>query len=333
VQLKNVQHVPSINKNLVSGSLLCQDGFKVVIESNKFVVSKCGQFIGKGYVCAGLFRFSVSDFYNKSMNNIYDGINESDASVWHSHLCHLNFGSMFQLSSLNLILTLSIVRGSKCQSCVQPKQPRKPHRTAKERHLAPLELIHSNICEMKGLLREGGQRHFMTMIDYASRYCYIYLLKTKDDALNCFKTYKTEVENQLEKKIKHFRFDRGGEYFPNEFNLFCAEHGVIHERTLPYSPQSNGVAKRKNHILTDLVNFILDTAGLSKAWWGMTLLTSCHVPNRVSTKNKEKTSYEEWIGRKPSQSYLCTWGCLVKVNVPINKKRKLDLKTMDCVFL
>jgi hypothetical protein len=42
VQLKNVQHVPSINKNVVSGSLLCRDGFKVVLESNKFVMSKCG---------------------------------------------------------------------------------------------------------------------------------------------------------------------------------------------------------------------------------------------------------------------------------------------------
>jgi hypothetical protein len=42
VQLKNVQHVPSISKNLVSGSLLCRDGFKVVLESNKFVMSKCG---------------------------------------------------------------------------------------------------------------------------------------------------------------------------------------------------------------------------------------------------------------------------------------------------
>jgi hypothetical protein len=47
VQLKNVQHIPSINKNLVSGSLLFRDGFKVVLESNKLVVSKCGQFIDK----------------------------------------------------------------------------------------------------------------------------------------------------------------------------------------------------------------------------------------------------------------------------------------------
>jgi hypothetical protein len=66
---------------------------------------------------------------------------------------------------------------------------------------------------------------------------------------------------------------------------------------------------------------------------GAALLTSCHVLNRVPIKIKEKTPYEKWIGRKPSLSYLRTWGCLTKVNVPINKKRKLGPKTVDCVFL
>jgi transposase InsO family protein len=108
----------------------------------------------------------------------------------------------------------------------------------------------------------------MTMIDDASRNCYVYLLKTKDETLNCFKTYKAEVENQLEKKNKYFRSDRGGEYFSNEFKLFCAKHDVIHERMPPYSSQSNGVAERKNRTLADLVNSILDTTGLSKAWRG-----------------------------------------------------------------
>jgi hypothetical protein len=63
------------------------------------------------------------------------------------------------------------------------------------------------------------------------------------------------------------------------------------------------------------------------------LLTSCHILNRVPMKSKEKTLYEEWIGRKPSLSYLRIWGCLAKINVPINKKRKLGPKTVDCVFL
>jgi hypothetical protein len=90
----------------------------------------------------------------------------------------------------------------------------------------------------------------MIMIDDASRYCYIYLLKTKDKTLNCFNIYKAKVENQLEKKIKRYRFDRVGEDFSNEFDLFYAEHGIIHEM-MSYSPQSNGVAKRKNRTLTE----------------------------------------------------------------------------------
>ena len=161
----------------------------------------------------------------------------------------------------------------------------------------------------------------------------MYLLKTKDEALDFFKTYKAKVENQLEKKIKRVRSDRGGEYFSNEFDSFSSENGIIHERTPPYLPQSNGVAERKNRILTDLVNAMLNTSGMSKAWWGEAVLTACHVLNRVPTKNKDITPYKGWKGRRPSLLYLRTWGCLAMVNIPINKKRKLGSKTVDCVFL
>ena len=267
VQLRNVQHVPTMNKNLVSGSLLCRDGFKVVLESNKVVVSKHGQFIGKGYEFGGLFRFSLSEFCNKSVNHICGGVND-DTSVWHSRLCHINFGLMSRLHDMSLIPKFTIAKGSKCHSCVQSKQPRKPHKATEERNLAPLELIHSDLCEMNGVLTKGEKRYFMILIDDATRFCYVYLLRTKDEALDYFKIYKAEVENQLERKIKRLRSDRGGEYFPKMFDEFCEEHGIIHERTPPYSPQSNGVAERKNRTLTDLVNSMLDTAGLSKAWWG-----------------------------------------------------------------
>jgi hypothetical protein len=65
-----------MNKNLVSGFLLCRDGFKVVLESNKVVISKHGQCIGKDYECGGLFHFSLSDFCNKSVNHICGGVND-----------------------------------------------------------------------------------------------------------------------------------------------------------------------------------------------------------------------------------------------------------------
>jgi hypothetical protein len=47
VLLKNVQHVPSIKKNLVSDSLLCRGGYRLVFESNKCILSKFGTFVGK----------------------------------------------------------------------------------------------------------------------------------------------------------------------------------------------------------------------------------------------------------------------------------------------
>jgi transposase InsO family protein len=98
---------------------------------------------------------------------------------------------------------------------------------------------------MNEILTKGDKRYFITFIDDSTRFCYVYLLKSKDEALRYFKTYKVEAENQLERKIKRLRSDRGGEYFSGDFSEFYVEHGIIHESRPPYSPQSNGVAEER----------------------------------------------------------------------------------------
>src|SRR3954464_12755757 len=128
---------------------------------------------------------------------------------------------MSRLAKLNLVPSFTTVKGSKCQVCVQAKQPRKSHTNMETRNLAPLELIHSDLCEMNGVLTKSGKKYFMTLIDDSTRYCHVYLLKSKDEALNYFKIYEAEEENQLDRKIKRLRFDRGGEYFSNELASFC----------------------------------------------------------------------------------------------------------------
>jgi hypothetical protein len=130
LSLKNVQHVPGINRNLISGSLLCRDDFKLVFESNKFIVLKFGLFIGKGYDSGGLFRLSVIDYCNNMANSIScSEMNIGEAVVWHSRLCHINFDHIIRLSKLNLISKVPIVSRSKCHACVQTKQPRKPFKS------------------------------------------------------------------------------------------------------------------------------------------------------------------------------------------------------------
>ena len=105
----------------------------------------------------------MEDFCNEVVNQIHSNVKECE--VWHSRLCHINFGCMTRLAKMDLIPSFTLAKGSECHACVQAKQPRKPHKPAKERHLAPLELTHSDFCEMNGVLTKGGKKYFMTLID------------------------------------------------------------------------------------------------------------------------------------------------------------------------
>ena len=57
--LTNVLYVLEIRKNLMSGSLLNSHGFQKVFESDKFVLSKSGMYVRKGYMSNGMWKLNV----------------------------------------------------------------------------------------------------------------------------------------------------------------------------------------------------------------------------------------------------------------------------------
>ena len=60
---------------------------------------------------------------------------------------------------VSLIPKFTFVKNSKCHVCIESKQTRKPHKVAEARSLAPLELIHSDLCEMNGVLCWRKNQH------------------------------------------------------------------------------------------------------------------------------------------------------------------------------
>ena len=62
-----------------------------------------------------------------------------------------------------------------------------------DRNSIMLELVHSNVCELNGVLTRGGKRYFITFIDDFSRSTYVYFMRNKDESFDMFKRYKTEV--------------------------------------------------------------------------------------------------------------------------------------------
>ena len=287
--LNDVLHVVDICKNLVLGSLLSKNGFKLVFESDKFVLTKSGMLVGKGYLSDGLFKMNVMTVVitNENKNKSYAYLIES-SNVWHGRLGHVKFGTLHKLVNLNLLPKFQIDANYRCETCVEAKLTRTLFHSI-ERNSEPLELIHSDVCDLKFVQTRVGRKYFVTFIDDCTRDCYVYLLRSKDEALESFIHYKKEVENQLSKKIKVLRSDRGGEY-KSPFGEFWSQHGIVHQITTPYSPQQNGVAERKNRTFKEMMN--ADKFWITTELVGEVILSTNYILNRLPQKKLDKTPYE-----------------------------------------
>ena len=155
--LNDVLHVPNIRKNLVSGSLLSKKGFRLVFESDKFVLTKSGIYVGKGCMSNGLFKMNimtiVSDFNNKNTSFAY--MLES-SNIWHDILGHVNFDTLRKLMNLELLPKFKLDANHKCEICVESKLTRASFHNIK-RSTEPLELIHSDTSDLKYVQTRGGK--------------------------------------------------------------------------------------------------------------------------------------------------------------------------------
>ena len=112
---------------------------------------------------------------------------------------------------------------------------------------------------------------------------------------------------------------------------FCAMHGSRSELTAPYSPASNGVAKRYNRILCERVRCMLST--LPHAFWGEAMQTAVHICNRSPNQSLQNDIPEEvWSGKPASYDHLRVFGCEAFVHVRNELRSKLDAKSIKGIF-
>lgn len=135
-----VYYVPEIRKNLVSGGLN-KFGFKSVFESDKFVLSKGGAFVGKGYLYEGMFKLNL-------INKVaYSAYMLDSFSLWHIRLGHINTRRVHDMLVLNLVPKSANDMVDKCRICIQRRITKK-HFPKTDRTSILLQLVHNDICDM-----------------------------------------------------------------------------------------------------------------------------------------------------------------------------------------
>ncbi|KAD3067702.1 hypothetical protein E3N88_35582 [Mikania micrantha] len=104
--LDNVLYVPGIRKNLLSGIMLNNCGYKQVLESDKFILSRHGTFVGFGYLCNGMFKLNLDvSFSNESvcMTSTSSSGNLNKSELWHARLGHVHYKRLKEMSKMSMI--------------------------------------------------------------------------------------------------------------------------------------------------------------------------------------------------------------------------------------
>ncbi|GJS98311.1 retrovirus-related pol polyprotein from transposon TNT 1-94 [Tanacetum coccineum] len=94
----------------------------------------------------------------------------------------------------------------------------------------------------------------MKILASNARKVWVYFLKNKSEVFNTFKKWKATVENETNLRVKCLKSDNGGEYSSQDFIEYCVENGIRMLKTIPETPQQNGVAAKMNRTLNESAN-------------------------------------------------------------------------------
>ena len=136
------------------------------------------------------------------------------AWLWHARLGHVNFQALKPLANKKMVGSVPLITHLQqvCQDCLASKQTGFPFlATVNYRAEESLELVHVDLCGPITPETIGGSHYFMLIVDDFSRWMWVYVIKTKDQALPMFAKFKTVVENLQDRSIKMLRTDPGGE--------------------------------------------------------------------------------------------------------------------------
>ena len=128
--------------------------------------------------------------------------------------------------------------------------------------------------------------------------------------------------------------DNDGEYSNKEFASYCTKKGIKGIKTVPRTPQQNGVAERMNKTILERARSMRVHAGLPLHLWGATVDTAVYLINRSPSSALDgKIPEEVWSSKKVDYSFLKVFGCIVYTHVDRESRKKLDAKSHKCVFL
>lgn len=312
IRLEDTRLVPDLRVNLLSVSKITDHGYKVVFNKNQgLVLDQNGD---------------VKLVANKT-NNLYiveEPVNETAVAEegrtsstvqstvdWHRRFGHLNARDLQQAIRQGRVKGASPenLSSDDCSVCLEGKMTRAPFPVRSDRSTGILDLVHTDLCGPMRTTSMGGAKYLLQFIDDSSRWGQVYFLKRKSDVFQALQDFVVMMENQTGKKVKVLQSDNGKEFVNAAIDDFLKKRGILRRLTVPYCPEQNGVAERRNRTLVEMARCLLLQSNLPPRFWAEAVNTANHIRNRCPTKSLDgKTPFEAISGKVPDVSYFKEFG-------------------------
>lgn len=163
------------------------------------------------------------NFHSSSCNNIVF----SSSQLWHHRLGHAAF------DRINVLKSVIPKFSNKnycfpCNTCHLAKQHRLSFVSNTSFASKPFDLLHIDIWGNFHQPSVDGYKYFLTVVDDASRFTWVFLLKQKSDVQQVFPDFCTMIATQFNVKIKCVRSDNAHEF---QFTEFYKKHGIIFQKS------------------------------------------------------------------------------------------------------
>ena len=333
VLLKDTLYAPQIGLTIVSVGRIASAGYSVSFENDSCNIRKdedqriVGQIPANGN---GLYKVEHAAMAGAALEQV-------NIHTLHRRLGHVSLDSIRRLVRTNAVAGLQIIDDHSpffCDSCAHAKMTRKPIRKERTTPQATAfgEEVHTDLWGPAPVISLGGRKHYISLTDDYSRYTWLALLRTKDEALEAYKTFVAWAKTQHGATIKKLRSDRGGEYTGNEFKKFLQDEGSERGLTTHDTPQHNGISEALNRRLLERMRAMLHASGLPKNLWGEAINHAVWLKNRASTRALGKvTPFERLYGQKPNLGGVPEWGQRVWVHDDTGSK--LDARANEAHWI
>lgn len=352
IELHNVLYVPKLATTLISIPALAQAGLDTLFTKTSGHILHDWKSVLRASYHRGLYRLEVRPDEHDMSYALAASVQPSgstiDINVLHRRIGHASHKRLKQMVRQGRFKGLDAVEGhfEFCEPCTLAKLKKLPFKPKSRRQTtAPFELIHTDLGGPITPQTPSGHRYWIVFIDDFTRFPWVYLLRTKDEALEKIKHFYEDVQGYFKKEmgemrlsesfVQTMRSDGGGEYVGKRVQEYLRSKGILHETTAAHTPEQNGLAERMNQTLRDCSLAMLIDSGLPRKYWGEAMTTAAHLIARTPAAGLNgETPLEKMFGRSVDHTVMRPFGCPGYALVPKELRTgKFDEKARKCIML